>query len=88
MMWEIVGLMHLLKAWRRTPDAPPSEYSCWYIYRDRHHPFTSKEITDKKNTLKGLSPAAYYSVFPEERRTGPDCHLTGEAGSGQPGNPP
>lgn len=67
MMWEIVGLMHLLKHWKRMPDAPPSEYSGWYGHRNRHHPFTSEETKNMRDALRRLSPMSYYSVFPEER---------------------
>lgn len=66
-MWEIVGLTHLLKAWRRMPDAPPSEYSQFYIHRNRHHRFSAKEIAEKRENLMRLSPLSYYSVFPEEK---------------------
>ncbi len=67
MMWEIVGLMDLLKAWKRMPDAPPSEYSSWYIHRERHRPFTSQEKQNMRDALRKLSPMSYYLLFPEER---------------------
>ena len=71
MIWEIVGLIHLLKGWKRIPDAPPSEYSCWYVHKDRHHRFTNEEINKMRDRLKRLEPGAYYAVFPEEQPWSP-----------------
>jgi hypothetical protein len=88
MMWEIVGLMHLLNEWKRMPDAPPSEYSCWHIHRNRHHRFTGNEIKAMRNTLKGLSPMAYYSVFPEEQPDTPGNPRPRQAGESRPPQDP
>jgi hypothetical protein len=67
MMCDILWLTLLLKEWRRNPDAPPSEYSSFPMYKDRHHRFTSSEIKAMREELKRLSPMAYNTVFPEER---------------------
>jgi hypothetical protein len=67
MMWEILGLTHLLKEWRHMPDAPPSEYSLFDIHRNRNQRFSVKEIAAQRENLMRMSPMAYYSVFPEEK---------------------
>ncbi len=67
MMWEIVYLKYLLEAWRRMPDAPPSEYSPPSNHSNRHHRFSGGEIQGMRDSLKQMSPESFYSVFPEER---------------------
>jgi hypothetical protein len=70
MFVEILGHVTLLKHWKRMPDAPPSEYSPFCGHHNRHHRFSEKEIADRKSDLKRMSPASYYSVFPEEEPRG------------------
>jgi hypothetical protein len=82
MMWEIVGLMDLLKAWKRKPDAPPSEYSSWYIHRERHRPFTAQETQNMRDALRKLSLMSYYLLFPEERPEEPDGDKPGQTPTG------
>jgi hypothetical protein len=67
MYCEILSLDILLRALKRTPDVPPSELGLWHQYRDRHHPFSDKEIQRMKSELRRMAPTAYYSIFPEEK---------------------
>ena len=67
MLFEIQGLVILLGHWKRMPDAPPSEFSPFSAHENRHHRFTDREIECKRNELRRMSPASYYSVFPEEK---------------------
>jgi len=67
MMAEIQGLVILLRHWRRMPDAPPSEFSPFSAHENRHHRFTEAEIEEMRSGLRRMSPASYYSVFPEEQ---------------------
>ncbi len=67
MLFEIQGLVILLGHWRRMPDAPPSEFSPFSMHENRHHRFSEDEIDCKRNELRRMSPASYYSVFPEEQ---------------------
>jgi hypothetical protein len=67
MMIELQATSILLTKWKQMPDAPPSEYSPWYHHRDRHHPFSAKEISKIRDEFRRVAPKSYYSVFPEER---------------------
>lgn len=66
MLAEIQGLASLLERWKRMPDAPPSEFSPFSYHDDRHHRFSEKEISRMRDDLRRMSPASYYSVFPED----------------------
>ncbi len=67
MLFEIQRLASLLERWRRMPDAPPSEFSPFSSHESRHHRFSGKEISRMRDELRRMSPASYYSVFPEEQ---------------------
>ncbi len=67
MMYEIQGLVILLRRWRQMPDAPPSEFSPWSAHVKRNHPFTATEIMRMRYRLDQISHGSYLSVFPEER---------------------
>jgi len=71
MMIELQGLVILLKHLRRMPDAPPSEFSPFSSHHNRHHRFTEEETAAMRQELRRMSPACYFSVYPEER-TGRD----------------
>ncbi|HXQ80938.1 MAG TPA: hypothetical protein VN775_06490 [Opitutaceae bacterium] len=70
MMIEIQGLVILLLNLRRMPDAPPSEFSPFSSHQSRHHRFTEIEVAVMRRELRRMSPAGYFSVYPEEQ---PGC---------------
>jgi hypothetical protein len=71
MMFEIQAKDRMLRDLKKMPDMPPSEFSPFPWDRDRHHPFSTREIERMKSELRRLAPSAYFSIYPEEKPGGP-----------------
>ncbi len=70
MFAEVLMHDHILRTWRRDPQAPRSSYvwlRSWGTGPGSDLPPTVAEINRRKDWMRRNAPKAFYRLFPEEK---------------------
>jgi hypothetical protein len=66
MFCDVLGIVTVLKMWKKDPNRRKKDYPCT-AWKDCDEPLSWREVERMKDDLKGRNLEGYYRTFPEDR---------------------
>lgn len=72
MLYEIMAITSVLRAWKRDPNLSKREIGVWSNWQNDNPgnelPLSETEVERMKTFMRKHNPTTYHQIFPEDRR--------------------